>query len=121
MKIALGKLKNSEQALVKLSNSSLPINLAYKISKMIKVVSSELTELEEHRKKLVEKYGEDNGEGSLIVPEHNIENFVQEINPLFQEEIDLPFEKIKAASIPDTISLTPIEVTQLEDFIDFEE
>ncbi len=121
MKITLGKLKTSEPALAKLSNSSLPYNLAYRFSKMLKIVSTELTELEELRKKLVEKYGADNGEGNLAVTNENLDNFIQELNPLLLEEVDLPFEKIKASLLPDTISITPIEVAQLEDFINFEE
>lgn len=121
MKITLGRLKSSEQALVKLSTSTLPINLAYKVSKILKIVSAELTELEEHRKKLVEKYGQDNGEGSLLVSADNIENFINEINPLLEEEIDLPFEKIKSNALPNDLSFTPLEISQLEDFIDFED
>lgn len=121
MKLTLGRLKSSEQALVKLSTSTLPINLAYKVSKILKSVSSELTDLEEHRKKLVEKYGRDNGEGSLVVSADNIDNFINELNPLLEEEIDLPFEKINASNLPNDLNFTPLEVTQLEDFINFEE
>jgi hypothetical protein len=121
MKLALGRLKNSEQALIKLSTSTLPINIAYKVSKILKIVSSELTDLEEHRKKLVQKYGSENEDGNIIVENQNIDKFVEELNPLLLVEIELPFEKINASTLPNDLTVTPLEVTQLEDFINFEE
>lgn len=121
MTITLGKLKNSEQALIKLSNSSLPIALSYKISKALKVISKELTDLEEFRAKLVQKYGTDNGEGNLVVSQENIDKFLEELNPLLQEEINLPFNQINASDLPPDLKLTPIEITHLEYFINFEE
>lgn len=117
MMLTLEKLKNSEQALVKLSNSVLPINLAYRISKALKVVALELTELEEQRKKLVQKYGKPDEEGSVAVTQENIESFLQEFQKLLSEEVEIPFEPISIDTIPDDVKFTPIEISQLDMFI----
>jgi single-stranded DNA-specific DHH superfamily exonuclease len=118
MKVTLEQLKNSEPSLVKLSNSVLPINLAYRISKALKVIASELTILEEQRKKLVTKYGAKNEEGNLVVTQENIQKFVEEFSQLLKEEVDIPFEPIDIDNIPaDDVKLTPVEISQLEMFI----
>lgn len=121
MKLSLAKLKNSEEVLIKLSKSELPVALAYKLAKVMKPISSELVELEDFRKKLVMKYGVQQEDGMITVPPENIEKFVEELNPLLNEEVDLPFEKINGSSLPETLTLTPLEITLLEDFINFEQ
>jgi hypothetical protein len=116
MKISLGKLKNSEEALTALSNCPLPIVLSYKISKALKVIASELTLLEESRKSLVQKYGVVEG-NDVIVSKENIDAFMKELNPLLMEEVDIPIEPIPIGSLPDNLSLTPIQISQLSYFI----
>ena len=116
MTLTLGQLKNSEQALVTLSNCSLPIALAYRISKVLKVIGVELADLEEARQKLVQKYGEEN-EGTIVVSSENFDAFVEELNPLLLEEVILPFEPFSVDKLPETVTLTPIQMSQLSFFI----
>jgi hypothetical protein len=116
MTLKLGQLKNSEQALVALSNCTLPIALAYRISKVLKVIASELSDLEEARQKLVQKYGVEQ-EGNVVVTNENIDAFVEEFNPLLSEEVEIPFEPFSVESLPETVSLTPMQLSQLSFFI----
>jgi hypothetical protein len=116
MTLKLGQLKNSEQALVALSNCTLPIALAYRISKVLKVIASELTDLEETRQKLVQKYGVEQ-DGNVVVTNDNIDAFVEEFNPLLSEDVELPFEPFSIESLPESVSLTPIQLSQLSFFI----
>jgi hypothetical protein len=116
MTLKLGQLKNSEQALVALSNCTLPIALAYRISKVLKVIVSELSDLEEARQKLVQKYGVEQ-EGNVVVTNENIDAFVEEFNPLLSEEVEIPFEPFSVESLPETVSLTPMQLSQLSFFI----
>lgn len=116
MTLTLGQLKNSEQALVALSNCTLPIGLAYKISKVLKFIANELTLLEEARQKLVQKYGVET-DGNVVVTEENINKFVEELNPLLSEEVDVPFEPISISALPETVNLSPLQLTQLSFFI----
>jgi hypothetical protein len=116
MTLKLGQLKNSEQALVALSNCTLPIALAYRISKVLKVIASELTDLEEARQKLVQKYGVEQ-DGNVVVTNDNIDAFVEEFNPLLSEDVELPFEPFSIESLPESVSLTPIQLSQLSFFI----
>jgi hypothetical protein len=116
MKLTLGQLKNSEPALVALSNCTLPITIAYRISKALKVIASELADLEDARQKLVQKYGVEK-EGNVVVIEENLNMFVEELNPLLQEEIEIPLEPITVESLPDSVNLSPMQLSQLSFFI----
>jgi hypothetical protein len=43
--------------------------------------------------------------------------FVEELNPLLQEEIEIPLEPIKVESLPESVNLSPIQLSQLSFFI----
>jgi hypothetical protein len=116
MTLTLGQLKNSEQALVALSNCLLPIAIAYRISKVLKLIASELTNLEEARQKLVQKYGTEK-DGNIVVSDENIGAFVDEFNPLLSETVEIPFEPFSVDSLPETVNLTPLQLSQLTFFI----
>lgn len=116
MTVTLGQLKNSEQALVALSNCALPIALAYRVSKVLKIIGAELTDLEEARQKLVQKYGVEN-EGTISVSSDKFDVFIEEFNPLLLETVDIPFEPFSVNSLPETVTLTPLQISQLDFFI----
>jgi hypothetical protein len=82
----------------------------------LKVIASELTDLEETRQKLVQKYGVEQ-DGNVVVTNDNIDAFVEEFNPLLSEDVELPFEPFSIESLPESVSLTPIQLSQLSFFI----
>jgi hypothetical protein len=117
MTVTVATLKNAEPGLIKLSNSALPINIAFRVSKVLKSIAKELALFEESRMKLVKKYGVTNEETSEIsVSEENMEAFFKEISELLEEEVELSFNKIDINSIPDSVTLSPNEVSALEPF-----
>ena len=48
-----------------------------------------------------------------------VEEYMQELKPLLEEEIEVRFTKIEASSIPDHVQITPEDVVCLEPFIEF--
>ena len=102
MKIKLGELKSIEESLKKLITMSLPIRIAYNLSKTLKKVSDELALFEEQKNNLIRKYGSEDEEKKVIEvkdPEKMV-NFAKEINELLGVEMDLEF--------------TPIDISLLE-------
>ena len=59
MKITLGRLFDSKDALTKLAEAELPVNEAYNVSRILKSAQQELTFLDQERQKLVKKYSDE--------------------------------------------------------------
>ena len=120
MKVTLGQIKGAEQALGTLSNQALPIQTAYKISRLIKQVISEISDLEEHRKRLVEKFGTTDADtGIITVTEENIPLFSEALRPLLETEVTLNFDKLGAKDLPESFNISSSDILQLDPFIDF--
>lgn len=117
MKILLGELKNSENALLELMGNKLLISLNYKLDRLFKEMNNEFKNLEDSRVKLIQKYADEDG---LQVKKENEEKFNIEFNELLNTEISLnhePFE-IKLSS---DIKLTTFNQILLEKLIKFVE
>lgn len=125
MKIQLGKIVNSKDALGRLLGEKFPVKTAYIIQKNFRAVESELKSYEEQRSKLiVEKYGvqEINAEGekteSWKVPDDRMISFSREMSELFSVELELPLMKVK---LPDTCEISPSDIYLLDWMIDFDD
>lgn len=100
MKVKLSTLKAGESSLNKLFNSDkLDIVTAYKLSKVAKIVTDELSKVEEFRTKLVLKYGEEK-DGNFMVKPENLEKFLNEMEALLSQEIDIDFQ-IELEKVPE--------------------
>jgi hypothetical protein len=112
MKIKLGELKNAETSLQKLIEKDLNIKIAYKLGKLIKIISAEFKEIEDSRVKLIKKYGkEDENKNIQVLPENN-EKFYIEFQQLLDEEIDIDFEPLALEELGE-ISMTTTDVLKL--------
>lgn len=125
MKIQLGKVVNSKDALGRLLTEKFPVKTAYIIQKNFRAVESELKSYEEQRSKLiVEKYGvqEINAEGekteSWKVPDDRMVSFSREMSELFSVELELSLSKVK---LPETCEISPSDIYLLDWMIDFED
>lgn len=120
MKVTLGQIKQAESALTTLMGQALPIQTAYKISRLIRQVISEISDLEDHRKKLVEKFGTtDPDTGITTVTEENIPLFSEALRPLLETEVTLNFDKLGLKDLPESFNISSSDILQLEPFIDF--
>lgn len=108
------------ELLNKLFAAQLPVKVAYKLSKVQKVVASESEKYQELRMKLVNKYGTKDEAGELVVDEagnakiddENIEHLIKEMTELHEIEFELPL-KIKIDDL-ETIELTAYDMSVLE-------
>ena len=117
MKFKLIEIRSLEGSLVKLTNKELPVRVAYRLSRVLKRVTEELSSIENYRVKLVKKYskGEDE-KGIFEVAKGEEEKFGKEFSELLMEEIDIDFEPILLSDLGD-ICLTPIDLIRLEKII----
>jgi hypothetical protein len=114
MKITLAEVKSLEASLAKIFDKELKIQVAYRLSRLLKRLTTEMEALEENRIKLVKKYGIVNEENKqLTVPQDKTQDFYREFSELMSLEIDIPFEPIALESFGD-ISLSAADVAKLD-------
>ena len=114
----LGKLKQADESLKKLLTADLPVQEAYKLSRVVARISEELTAAEKIRNDLVmKKYGVKKDD-KFAVPPEKLEEFYKEYNTLLDVEVDIPIVKIKLDSL-NGAKLSAVDLHNL-DFI-FEE
>ena len=116
MKISLLNIVNSKNTLEKLASLSLPIKVAYRVSKLLSKVSSEFKDFEDSRIKLIRKFGTEKDDGNIEVSEENKVKFFAEMNELLNEEVELSFAPLELNSFPESCELSPAEMTTLELF-----
>jgi hypothetical protein len=119
MTVTLLQLKNSEVVLSKLLSTELPVQISYRLSKLIKKVNEELTDFESSRQKLFEKYGEPADNNSITVKPECQQDFLADLNNLLAETVELPDIKININDIAD-VKFSAFEITQIEPWIDAE-
>ena len=111
------ELINAVGGLRKLNEASLPIKISYKVTKNIMTIEGELAVYNAEKQKLINKYGEKDSKGELIMDENNQVNIVDivgwtnDINELENVENDISIEKIDLDSID--IDITPSELATI--------
>jgi len=124
-KVRLGELLGIYQVLTFLAQSQLPVKTAYWLNRVLKGVNKEFQELEEARKKLIEKYvsRDERGEPKLneakteyeFEPEKRVE-FEKEFAELGKEEIEIDIYKFNLDQFGD-LKIAPAMMPVLERFI----
>lgn len=111
-----GELKMIENPLKKVINTELPVVLAYKISKLITKVSDELNSIDQFRISLVKKYGENEEDGSIKVPQKNVDKFTKEFNELLESDIDEinPIKISLSVLVENNVKLSASDISLLE-------
>lgn len=125
-KIRLEELLGIHQVLNFLARNQLPVKTAYWLNRVLKGVNKEFQELEEARKKLIEKHvsRDESGEPKLnaektqyeFEPEKRIE-FEREFAELGKEEIDIDVYKFSLDQFGD-LKIAPAMMPILERFIE---
>ena len=120
MKLKLSTIVNSREALQEVLKKELPIKIAFRIQKNLRLIEPEFIQYEELRSKLIkEKYGEESGEeGNWVVKSTMTKEFIKELEDLTSEEIELDIIKV---TLPDDFKITPTNVYLLEWMLNFED
>ena len=119
MKIKLGKIGNSKDALIKIGeNSTYDAVTAYKIAKNIANVDLEIQRFETSRDNLIRKYGEKQDENMISVRQDKIPEFNKEFSELLELEIEVDITMINLEKMS---GLTPFDMIAIEWMLELEE
>ena len=110
MKIKLGVLVSSVEPLGKLMQHPMPAATAFRCSKVLKTVQTELESYEEARKKLIEEHGED---GEITPESKSWDSFVIDMNKLLEEEVKIDIKTIKSETLS-KVEIAPADLLVLE-------
>ena len=110
----LAELKGMETPLTKLLEQEIPVKSSFKLSKVLRDISKELSVLEDSRQNLIRQYGEvqENGSTTITDPE-NLASFQSEFGDLLNEEVTFEYDPISIDLLGDNLNLTVAEVTVL--------
>lgn len=125
MKVTLKDIVESQEVMRVLSNKSLRGRVAFKVARLLKKLEAELTTFNDTRVKLIESYAKKDEAGNYVTndkneyqfDQDNANKFVEEINKLLLEEIEIDANPILVNEIED-LDFTPAEMAMLEPFMD---
>lgn len=87
-KLKLSEINMLSKTLEKIYNVEISATKAYKMLKLLKSIREEINNIEEIRKKLFEKYGEEKN-GQISIKQENINVFMKELNEMMNEEVTI--------------------------------
>ena len=103
MKVKLSEVYVSVPVLSKVLDLELPINISYKVMKLVNSLNTELKNIEEQRVKLVKKHS---GSDQTNVAEEKKQEFLKEFAVLLEEEIEVSWEKMPISSLGNDMKLS---------------
>ena len=125
--VKLQDIMESQEVMRTLSNKQLRGRTAFKVARLLKKLEAELTTFNETRVKIIEQYAKKDENGEFITNEKNeyqfdpeqANKFVEEINKLLSEEIQVDANPILLSEIED-LDFSPAEIVALEPFMEEE-
>jgi len=118
MKIKLGALVKATEGLKALQEKDLPVAESFKLLNLVQQADPILKNYGEQRAKLLEKYGETKDNLNYSIPQKNVEQYLNEMSPLEDMEINIDFQKIK---LNKNIEIKVVHLQNLLDFVEMEE
>ena len=112
--IWIANVPNSEgiSSLSKLITQDLPVKSSYWINKQVQKLQKEMDEIEIQRKKLIEKYGEKQKDGTLQVIK-KIKELTDEFNKFLETETEIDIQTIKFEYLEDA-KMSPADFINLD-------
>jgi len=125
IKIKLSNVVNATETFNKIMQQSFKGSLAFKIARLARELDKEMQTFNEERQKIIQKYGNKDENGELIIDENgnvkfdnaNIEEINQEFNSLLETELEINADKLPMDSI-DNFEITPQEMLNIEIFFE---
>ena len=117
MKVKLGQIVNSVDALNKVAQQPMKAAASFRVAKNLKQLSEELAVYEQSRGDLIRKYGKENKEDGSFAIEPDSKDlpvFQKELNELLNVDVDLNgFKKIKLSQLS-KCELSPQDMANME-------
>ena len=125
IKIKLNDVVNATETFTKIMQQSFKGSLAFKIARLARELDKEMQTFNEERQKIIQKYGNKDENGELIVDENgnvkfdnaNIAEINQEFSSLLETELEINADKLPMDSI-DNFEITPQEMLNIEVFFE---
>ena len=125
IKVKLNDIVNATETFNKIMRQSFKGSLAFKIARLARELDKEMQTFNTERQKIIQKYGEKDENGELIVDEKGLINFDktnlkeinEEFNSLLNTELEINADKLPMDSI-DNFEITPQEMLQIEVFFE---
>ena len=112
MLVTFEQIINSRDVLAVLGKEKMKALVAYKLQKNVSAINKELEHFDSVVKDLYEKYGDKDKNGKVSVPEENKKAYLEEINELLREEIEMKVLMIKIDDIQCDIS--PFDLMKID-------
>ena len=125
IKIKLNDVVNATETFNKIMQQSFKGSLAFKIARLARELDTEMKTFNEERQKIIQKYGNKDENGELIVDENGnvkfdntkLEEINQEFSSLLETELEINADKLPMDSI-DNFEITPQEMLNIEVFFE---
>lgn len=125
IKIKLNDVVNATKTFNKIMQQSFKGSLAFKIARLARELDTEMKTFNEERQKIIQKYGNKDENGELIVDENGnvkfdntkLEEINQEFSSLLETELEINADKLPMDSI-DNFEITPQEMLNIEVFFE---
>ena len=123
IKIKLNDIVNATETFNKIMQQSFKGSLAFKIARLARELDKEMQTFNTERQKIIQKYGEKDENGELIIDEKglvkfnktNLKEINEEFNSLLDTDLEINADKLPMDSI-DNFEITPQEMLQIEVF-----
>jgi len=115
MRVNLGHLYESHAALERLKRTELPARLAFKVARNLRILETEIADIEKQRMVIVSKHGKrsEDDPGKWLVQPEDTAAFRAEIDELFAAEIEMSLTPLRFDDLPDGLSITPADALAL--------
>ena len=125
IKIKLNDVVNATETFNKIMQQSFKGSLAFKIARLARELDTEMKTFNEERQKIIQKYGNKDENGELIIDENgnikfdnaDIEEINQDFSSLLETELEINADKLPMDSI-DNFEITPQEMLNIEVFFE---
>ena len=119
MNITLRQVRNGQQVLTKVLTNPMDFKVAYRLRKIVQTLEAELKHIEQARIDLVKKYGVEDDKKNTTVSPDKMDQFQKESDELLGMTVQATIDPIPVSCM-DGLKLSPIEVCQLEPFLEEE-
>lgn len=125
IKIKLSDVVNATETFNKIMQQSFKGSLAFKIARLARELDKEMQTFNAERQKIIQKYGNKDENGELIIDENgnikfdnsDLVEINQEFNSLLETELEINADKLPMDSI-DNFEITPQEMLNIEVFFE---
>ena len=113
----LRELRGMEMSIAKIVTSNIKNEkVRYRLSKLAKVLTSELTDFEKERQRMIKENGQKDEKGNWKVKEEHEEEVNRQMEELLSEPVEVSFVPVDLTGID--VELTAIDMMNLEPFLD---